>query len=125
MQQKKVLIVDDEPDILAVLSRRLVESGFRVFRAGCGKEAIERAKKELPDLIILDIIMPDMGGEEVERALKAEPLTKSIPVIFLTCLFTKDDELRDGHSVGKNLFVAKPYDVQELLELINKTVAGK
>jgi two-component system, OmpR family, alkaline phosphatase synthesis response regulator PhoP len=117
---KKILIVDDEGDVLEVLAARLGLAGYQVIKAHNGKEAVERARIELPDLIILDILMPEMGGEEAGEILRSSPATKDIPIIFLTCLFTKQDEKKDGHTLGKNIFVAKPYDVKELLEIVRR-----
>lgn len=119
---KKILVVDDERDVLEVLGTRLNLAGFEVVRACCGKDCIDKAKKEQPDLIILDILMPDMGGDEVAQVLKNNEVTKDIPIIFLTCLFTKQNEKNEGHLVGKNIFVAKPYDIKELLQLISTTI---
>lgn len=119
---KKILIVDDEPDVLEVLGTRLSLAGFEIVKARSGSEAIAKAKKELPNLIILDILMPDIEGDDVAQVLKNDAATKDIPVIFLTCLFTRQDEKEEGHLVGKNIFVAKPYDIKELLGLIRKTV---
>lgn len=118
----KILIVDDEKDVLEVLRIRLTLAGFQVVEARSGREGIDKAKKELPNLIVLDIIMPDISGEEVREALRDDPATKDIPVIFLTCLYTKKDEKEQGHAVGKNIFVAKPYDPKEFMNLIRKTI---
>ncbi len=82
---KKVLIVDDEPDVLEVLGRRLTQAGYQVIKAQNGEDGILKAKKELPNLIILDIIMPDMDGGSVANKLKEDKTTKDIPIIFLFC----------------------------------------
>jgi two-component system, OmpR family, alkaline phosphatase synthesis response regulator PhoP len=119
---KKILLIDDEKDILEVLGTRLVLAGFEVLKAQTGFDGIQKARKEIPDLIVLDIVMPDMGGEEVSEELKLDPKTADIPVIFLTCLYTKQEEKKVGHAVGKNIFVAKPYDVKELLDLIRSAL---
>ena len=119
---KKILIVDDEADVLEVLGARLSSIGYQVVKAGNGREAIDKARIEMPNLIILDILLPDIDGEDVAQALRNMPLTKDIPIIYLTCLFTKQDEKREGHQINKNLFVAKPYDIKELLDLISKTI---
>jgi len=115
MEKKKILIVDDEPDVLVLLGERLIKVGYDVIKASCGKEAIELAVKKLPDLIILDIAMPVMDGSEVASILRSDPKTKDIPILFLTCLFTKHEEEVCGHLLGQNFFVAKHYDVTELL----------
>ncbi len=118
MENKKILIVDDEPDVLLLLGERLSKAGYDVIKASGGQEAIEMAHKDSPDLIILDIAMPGMDGSEVANTLRAQPATKDIPMIFLTCLFTKQEEKACGHVLGQNFFIAKPYDVNELLSEI-------
>jgi len=122
MTKKKILIVDDEPDVLLLLGERLDKQGYDVLKASSGKEAIEIAAKREPDLIILDIAMPGMDGSEVSSVLRNDPKTRSIPIIFLTCLFTKQEEKVCGHLLGQNFFIAKPYDVGELLGEIDKRI---
>jgi CheY-like chemotaxis protein len=118
--EKKILIVDDEPDIVHFLGLRLVQNGYDVLKAYNGPEAIKIAKQELPDLIILDVMMPGMDGTAAAAILREDPATKDIPVIFLTCLFTKEDE-KQSVSRG-NVFVAKPYDVNELLKVVKENI---
>ncbi len=122
MEKRKVLIVDDEPDVLMLLGERLSKAGYDIIKASSGKEAIELATDKLPDLIILDIAMPGMDGSEAASILRANPRTKDIPILFLTCLFTKQEEKVCGHVLGQNFFIAKPYDVNELLTEIDKRV---
>jgi len=119
---KKILIVDDEPDVLMLLGERLSKVGYDVMKASGGLEAIELAHKESPDLIILDIAMPGMDGSEVANTLRGQPATRDIPIIFLTCLFTKQEERACGHVLGQNFFIAKPYDVNELLAEIKARI---
>jgi CheY-like chemotaxis protein len=119
--QKKVLIVDDEPDMVKLLSTRLANDGYSVLEAYNGKDALKIAKMENPDLIILDILMPVQDGTITASILKEDPETKDIPIIFLTCLFTKEDEER-GIMPGGIYFVAKPYDGDQLLKVIKKNI---
>lgn len=124
MAKKVILAVDDEKDVLELLSKRLLSAGYDVITKTSGKAAIEAAKEEKPDLIILDILMPEMDGAQVAAVLHQDPETRNIPILFLTCLYTKREEKISGHEVGHNFFVAKPYDPVELLNeiarLINK-----
>ena len=120
MPKKKILAVDDEPSVLTLLEKRLTASGYEVFTTTKGKDAIEIAKREKPSLVILDILMPDMDGSETAAILHEDPATKDIPILFLTCLFTKREESIEGHEVGHNFFLAKPYDPKELLAEIEK-----
>jgi DNA-binding response OmpR family regulator len=119
---KKILIVDDEEDVLKVLEKRLTDEGCEVITAKNGIEGVAKAKKELPSLIILDIVMPQMNGWEVAQLLKGEDKTRNIPIIFLTCLYNKEDEKKVGHSSGTNFLFAKPFEFSELMNIINKNV---
>ena len=114
---KKILIVDDEKDILMILEKRLVKSGYTVFQAENGQEAIVLAKTHKPDLIVLDVVMPGIDGGEVADTLKADPQTKDIPIIFLTCLVTQGEE-EERRIISGRYFVSKPYDPDELLLII-------
>jgi CheY-like chemotaxis protein len=122
MDKKKILIVDDEPDVLTLLGERLTKAGYDIIKSSSGKEAIKIAEKNLPQLIILDIAMPGLDGSEAAALLRENPKTKDIPILFLTCLFTKQEEKTCGHILGQNFFIAKPYDVVELLTEIDKRV---
>lgn len=120
MDKKKILIVDDEADVLKVLDKRLTSAGYEVIQASNGREAIISAKKERPQLIILDILMPEMDGGDVANRLKNDPATKDIPVIFLTCLVRKEEE-KNVEDVGAGrYFVAKPFNADELLAEIKE-----
>jgi len=120
---RKILIVDDEMDALLMLEKRLVAEGYSVITATNGTDAIALAKSQRPDLIILDIVMPDIGGGEVAGWLKAVPETKNIPVIFLTALLSKTEEHRENHVITGNTF-AKPPDTEELLAYIKRLLCN-
>lgn len=122
MDKRKILIVDDEPDVLKLLGERLTKAGYAVLKSSSGQEAIDVASRKVPDLIVLDIAMPGMDGSEVANVLRSNEKTKDIPILFLTCLFTKQEEKVCGHLLGQNFFIAKPYDVQELLGEIDKRI---
>jgi len=124
MDKKKILIVDDEKDVLVVLERRLIAEGYSVITTDNGNDAIMLAKSEFPDLVILDIWMPNMEGTEVAAILKGDIKTKDIPVIFLTCLLEKEEEEKQGHVIGSNIFFAKPYDIEKLLTAIEELLSG-
>jgi CheY-like chemotaxis protein len=123
MEKKRILVVDDEPDVLMLLGERLSKAGYDVIKAASGKEAIETAGKKSPNLIVLDIAMPGMDGSEVASILRSDPKTKDIPILFLTCLFTKQEEKVCGHLLGQNFFIAKPYDAAELLKEIERRIS--
>lgn len=122
MAKKVILAVDDESDVLDLLSKRLISAGYDVLTKTSGTAAIEAAKKEKPDLIILDILMPEMDGSQVAAVLHQDAQTRDIPILFLTCLYTKREEKISGHEIGHNFFIAKPYDPAELLEEIARLI---
>ena len=122
MGKKKILIVDDDKDVLSVLEKRLTAEKYSVITANNGQDAIILAKAQRPDLIMLDIIMPGIDGAEVAGKLREYPETKNIPVIFLTCMLTPEEEKQKRHHVAGNIFIAKPYDIKELLSEIKKIV---
>jgi len=120
MDKKKILIVDDEKDILLTLGKRLTAAGYLVLTADNGLDALALAKSKHPDLIILDIIMPTMEGSEVAAKLKENPLTKNIPIIFLTAILSKEEELNKKHMIADHIIFAKPFDTEELLSQIKE-----
>lgn len=122
MGKKKILIVDDDKDVLSVLEKRLTVEKYSVITANNGQDAIILAKAQRPDLIMLDIIMPGIDGAEVAGKLREDPETRNIPVIFLTCMLTPEEEKQKRHHVAGNIFIAKPYDIKELLSEIKKIV---
>lgn len=119
MEKKKILIIDDEEEVLSLLEKRLSWAGYSVIKADNGIDALALAKSRDPDLIILDIMLPGMPGEEVGQRLKENPETKHIPVIFLTCLVSRDEQKTIDSNAGHTI-IAKPYDAEELLSEIKK-----
>jgi two-component system, OmpR family, alkaline phosphatase synthesis response regulator PhoP len=99
MAKQKILIIDDEKDLLMLLEERLSSVGYDVLTADNGEDGIRLAEEKKPDMIILDILMPGISGTDVAEALKADPRSKNIPIIFLTCLYTKEDETARGHDI--------------------------
>ena len=122
-----ILVIDDDVSICKVAQRRLEQEGYRVLTALDGSEGLKVAGSELPNLILLDIMMPIMDGREVLRRLKADPNTKSIPVILLTVIGENED-IYASIMAGDASYLAKPYDPQQLLDkirsMLSKT-AGK
>lgn len=120
-ENKKILVVDDEPNTVIMLKARLSSAGYDVLIAKNGEEALKKAPSLKPELILLDIMMPTISGIEVLRLLKEDAETKDIPIIVLTALSTREDELR-ALEAGASSYVTKPYDGQELLDIIAKYV---
>jgi PleD family two-component response regulator len=113
-----ILIVDDKPENLTVLRQILTEHGFRVRPAISGEIALKTVQADLPDLILLDIVMPNMDGYEVCRKLKADEQTRQVPIIFISAL----DELADkvkAFSAGGVDYITKPFQIEEVLARVN------
>lgn len=115
----KVLVVDDEVYILHILDFSLGAEGFEVITANNGELAIEKAKQEKPDLIVLDIMMPVLDGYETCRRLKREVQTKNIPVVLLTAK-GRDVDKRLGFEVGAVDYIVKPFSPNRLIERIQE-----
>lgn len=116
--KQKILIVDDEPDIIELIEYNLKKEGYQVFTASNGLEAIQVAKKALPDLIILDIMMPKLDGIEACRQLRAMPEFKSTFMVFLTARSEEYSEI-SGFNVGADDYIAKPIKPRALISRIN------
>ncbi|MCZ7356732.1 MAG: response regulator [Candidatus Methanoperedens sp.] len=117
--RQKILIVDDEMDALLPLKRSLEADDYNVFEAYDGHEAIRKSKNEIPDLVILDLMMPGMDGYEVCSRLKKDEVTEKIPIIMLTAR----DEIRDkveGFEIGADDYVTKPFNLSELKARIKR-----
>lgn len=116
----KVLTIDDEVDFCYFVQKNLIQDGrFDVLIATNGKDGIELAQKEEPDIILLDLFMPDMPGEDVADALKENNATADIPILFVTALATNDDIVnRDENKIGNNYIMPKPIRTKKLIETI-------
>jgi two-component system alkaline phosphatase synthesis response regulator PhoP len=119
MAMGKILVVDDEVYILHILDFSLGAEGFEVITANNGELAIEKAKQEKPDLIVLDIMMPVVDGYETCRRLKRESETKNIPVVLLTAK-GRDVDKRLGYEVGAVDYIVKPFSPNRLIERIQE-----
>lgn len=115
--KKRILIVDDTPDILFVVAKRLESWGYEVLTADSGEVGLQIAEAQLPDLILLDIMMPRMKGRDACARLKANPKTQHIPVIFLTALGLAD-HVQAGMASGAEDYIVKPFEPSELQQRI-------
>ncbi|MCM8781005.1 MAG: response regulator [Candidatus Omnitrophica bacterium] len=124
----KVLIVDDEPDIVAVMKFTLESKGFKVITAYDGLEGLKKAKEENPDLIILDVLMPKVFGDDLAVKLKSEPDTYNIPIILLTNLPLDFLAGKDGSNSSfsrdsrGNIYLPKTCSEEQLLAAINSLI---
>ena len=112
--QPRVLVVEDEPAQLEILAYNLESDGFLVSRARDGEEALLLIREDVPDVIVMDWMMPHLSGIEVCRRLKSNPETRSIPIIILSARSEDEDKVR-GLEIGADDYVVKPYSVVELM----------
>jgi CheY-like chemotaxis protein len=119
---KRILVVDDEPAITRLIKLNLEATGhYAVFTENRGSRAIETARQYQPDLILLDIMMPDMLGSEVAAALQEDATLSHIKVVFLTAMLKKD-EARVGEAIGGQRIIAKPLSTDELIKVIEEVL---
>ncbi len=114
----KVLVIDDEPEITEIVYSFLAESGFQVLVENSSQNAIDKARKFKPDVILLDIMMPGIDGYDICQQLKKDPQFGDTPIIFLTGKDRGDDMGRSFKS-GGDMFIKKPFSCERLLEIIN------
>ena len=121
-EKPKILVVDDEEDFCFFVRENLLNSGeFDVVIAVNGRRGIQLARSEMPDLILLDLMMPDLSGEKVAETLGGFDETRNIPIIFLTALITKEDAGTDPlKRIGDSYFIAKPVRTKALISAIKQ-----
>ena len=121
MDKKKILLVDDEQDMVYAVSLRLEAAGFEVIAAYDGQEALNKARSEKPDLIILDVMLPKFDGYKVCRMLKFDEKYKDIPIILFTARAQKQDQ-KTGMEVGADAYIIKPFEPRALLEKVKELI---
>ncbi|MEI7810941.1 MAG: response regulator [Ignavibacteria bacterium] len=121
---KKILVIDDHPDSVFLMQERLQREGYEVITAYDGQSGLERAFNEIPDIILLDVMMPGMSGLEVCRILVSTPTTKGIPVIFVTAR-TEAESTREGLQAGAFDYIRKPVNKVDLLARITSALKLK
>ena len=126
LRKAKILVVDDEEDICHFTKSVLERTGkFEVMTSTNSAKAVELAKSNVPDLIILDVNMPDMDGGEVAQTLHEYKVTSGIPVIFLTALLKKEEIEDKTGKIGAHTYIAKPASPKELIEKIESALKGR
>lgn len=123
-KEKKILLVDDEPDFIEMMTERLEANNYRVIPARDGKEALEKVRQDKPDLIVLDIMIPEIDGFEVCRRLKIDKDYKDIPVLMLTVRF-KAVDIKFGKALGADAYLTKPVDSKILIYNIKRLLKNK
>jgi two-component system phosphate regulon response regulator PhoB len=113
-QSPRVLVVEDEPDIAALIAYQLTREGFRVETASTGPDGLRAVNREIPDLVVLDRMLPGLSGDEVLKNLKGEATTRTIPVLVLTAKREQEDRIT-GLELGADDYLTKPFSPRELV----------
>lgn len=121
-QETKILIVDDDPDILFATARIIQKAGYQVLKASSGSECLQKVKEDEPDLILLDVMLPDADGAELCGRIKADPLTRSIYVVLISGSKIASDHQAEGLDIGADGYIARPISNRELLARVNSMV---
>ena len=116
-ERKRVLVVDDEPKIAKLLKSYLESSGYEVETAGCGEEGLDSAKEHKPDLVVLDLKLPDISGYEVSDRLRQVYSHEALPILMLTAMDRPDDRER-GFEHGADAYIAKPFDFSAVAQQV-------
>ncbi|MEO6772322.1 MAG: response regulator [Kofleriaceae bacterium] len=112
-----ILVVDDDPEIVTLLSTRLSRRGYKISTATDGIGALELARRELPDLVLLDVMMPGKSGWEVARALKQDPATQNVKIMMVTAIGEKTNEIT-APIYGADAHIDKPFEFEKLEKMI-------
>jgi twitching motility two-component system response regulator PilH len=119
MTTRKVLVVDDSATDLTKLEQICVGAGYSVITATSGTEAVAKAKSDMPDAVLLDVVMPGMNGFQACRAITSDPVTQNIPVVLVSSKGEKTDRLW-GEEQGAKGYITKPYTPEQILEALNQ-----
>jgi CheY-like chemotaxis protein len=115
----RILVVEDEPDIMRIITHALQAAGHQVVPAYGGEDAIRKAQAQRPDLVLTDLAMPKVSGVEVIKAIKEDPATKDIPVIAVTA-HVWDGIAQSAGQVGCDAYISKPFNMKQLLQEVEK-----
>jgi len=122
---KRLVYIEDEPEMIDLVALILNRRGFEVLGANGGIEGLELVKRELPDLVLLDLMMPDMDGWDVYQQMKSDENTRHIPVIVVTAKAQSIDKVLGLHIAKVEDYIAKPFSPQELLDSVEKVLANR
>jgi two-component system response regulator VicR len=120
--EKRVVCIEDEPEMIDLVRLILGRKGFHVIGANGGIEGLETVKQEQPDLVLLDLMMPDMDGWEVYQQMKADDTLRDIPVVVVTAKAQSIDKVLGLHIAKVDDYITKPFGPQELLESVEKII---
>jgi DNA-binding NarL/FixJ family response regulator len=121
-KQKRLLLVDDDPNLILLVKDYLEFRGYEVTSADNGRIALEQLQEELPDLIICDVMMPEMDGYTFVESVREEPRTSWIPVIFLSAKGQSQDRIK-GLNIGADVYMVKPFEPEELIAQVESSLA--
>ncbi|MCK4692634.1 MAG: response regulator [Anaerolineales bacterium] len=124
IEQKRVVCIEDEPEMIDLVRLILGRKGFKVIGANGGIEGLEIVRREKPDIILLDLMMPDMDGWEVYQQIKADTELRSIPVVVVTAKAQSIDKVLGLHIAKVDDYITKPFGPQELLESVEKILGS-
>ncbi len=124
LENKRILIVDDEEEALVHLKNILERANYKVTSTTKGAEVLNLAKLDPPDLIILDVLLPDLEGDEVAAQLAEEPSCADIPIIFLSGIVMTREDKFSGEKFGRHYILAKPVTAKEILEMVSKVLSA-
>lgn len=119
---KSILVADDDPDILSIVSMSLEAQGYSVFKAANGREAVDQARLHSPDLILMDMMMPELSGYEAVTELKADDATRAIPIVGLSAKAMSTDMER-ATDVGIDGYITKPFRIAQVLSVVEGYLA--
>jgi len=117
----RIVVADDDPDILNIVSMSLEAMGHQVARATNGREAVDAVRAQRPDLVVMDLMMPEVDGYQATKELKSDPSTASIPVLALTAKAMRGDEEK-GRQAGVDAYITKPFRISQVMEVVNQFV---
>ena len=123
-EQAHILVLEDDPSVQMLMRKQLTAHGFKVTTASDGLDGLMKLEQVRPDLIICDVMMPNLDGIEFVKAVKGHNDTVKIPVIFLTAK-TDPRSMIDGINVGARFYVTKPFAIDDLLSKVNRALSGK
>jgi DNA-binding response OmpR family regulator len=121
---KKILLVDDEQDIVETLKFVLESDGYTCFCAYNGEDGLKLAKEIVPDLMILDVMMPKINGFKISRLLKYDAKYKNIPIIMLTAR-TQESDKQIGEETGADVYITKPFELDEVLSTVSRLIESR
>ncbi|GAB4459677.1 MAG: hypothetical protein OHK0029_22550 [Armatimonadaceae bacterium] len=120
----RILAVDDEPNIVRLIQVNLERQGYQVETANNGAQALAKIRENRPDLLVSDVMMPEMDGFELLSTIRRDPMLQDLPVIMLTAK-AQDANVMEGYSRGADMYLTKPFNPQELLQFVKRILSSQ